>query len=577
MLSASLYIIVCSARNRLRQRLRRLREPRYLIGAVVGAAYLYFTVFARMRASRAGAERRRGQITRPPVLVLSAIRTALPGVAGLMLLAITAFAWVLPFDSGLLEFSEPEIQFLFPAPVSRRGLLAHRLLRSQIGLLFSSLIAAIILPSISGYSRLRAAAAMWVLLTTGKVYFTGISLARSRLTSASARARRVAWLPVAVLTAALVVVGRAVALAFATPPSSLQDLLARVGSVTTSGVSAIVLWPFIALARPIFAEWPWPWLTSLLPALGVMLASVVWVLQSDAAFEDVAATASQRRAQERTPGRPVYRVRASAPPLAARGRPEIAFAWKALTHTLRSLGSIALIRASALAFGIGVMAVSLTRSSGAAALVGTFALAASVFAVVLGPQVLRIDMREDLQHLEALKTWPVRAAAVVRGEMLWPGAMLTAIAWIAVMVAELMAVGTVLGNMTVAWRLSLGAGFAIVAPALVFAQLTIHNAAALIFPAWVPLGNQRSRGLDALGQRLIMFFGVWIVLIVATLPGAIAGGVVWLALARLVGPAAIVAAALACVGVIGIEVLAATEALGPVYEGIDLTGVERSE
>ena len=54
MFSASLYIIVCSARNRLRVRLRRLREPRYLVGAVVGAVYIYFSFFARFRVSRAG-------------------------------------------------------------------------------------------------------------------------------------------------------------------------------------------------------------------------------------------------------------------------------------------------------------------------------------------------------------------------------------------------------------------------------------------------------------------------------------------------------------------------------------------
>ena len=52
-----------------------------------------------------------------------------------------------------------------------------------------------------------------------------------------------------------------------------------------------------------------------------------------------------------------------------------------------------------------------------------------------------------------------------------------------------------------------GVALAILAPALVFAQLTIHNAVALMFPAWVPLGNQRPRGLDAMGQRLIMLGG----------------------------------------------------------------------
>ena len=61
------------------------------------------------------------------------------------------------------------------------------------------------------------------------------------------------------------------------------------------------------------------------------------------------------------------------------------------------------------------------------------------------------------------------------------------------------------------------------APALVFAQLTIHNGVALMFPAWVPLGNQRPRGLDAMGQRLIMLGGTWLLLVIMTLPGAIAG------------------------------------------------------
>ena len=48
----------------MRVRLRRLREPRYLIGAIVGAAYLYFSFFAPLaRATRpptrGGAARRR--------------------------------------------------------------------------------------------------------------------------------------------------------------------------------------------------------------------------------------------------------------------------------------------------------------------------------------------------------------------------------------------------------------------------------------------------------------------------------------------------------------------------------------
>lgn len=576
MLSASLYIIRCSARNRLRQRLRRLREPRYLIGAIVGVAYVYFTFFARMRAVQSG-ERRRAGRARTPILVVAAIRSAVPGIAGIGLLVVTVFAWILPFDSGLLDFSESEIQFLFPAPVSRRALLIHRLLRSQLGLLFSSLVAGVVMPSMSGFSRLRVAAAMWVLLTTGKVYFTGISLARARLTSGSARVRGVAWLPVVVLTAAFLVVARAALAAFDPPPATFQDVVIRIGSVTTTGLSAIVLWPFIALARPMAADWPGPYLRALASAGAVLLASIAWVLQSDATFEDAAATAAQRRAAEGQRRSTPYRVRSNSLPLAPSGRPELAFAWKAATQTLRAFGRVAMIRIAAVLFALTMVAVSLGRARDVAGIAGSFALAACVAAVLLGPQMLRMDMRDNLRHLEALKTWPVRAAAVVRGEMLWPGALLTAVAWIGVALVEILAVESVFGRVGMGWRLSAGAAFAILAPALVFAQLTIHNAAALLFPAWVPLGYQRPRGLDALGQRLIMFFGTWVVLAISAAPGAIAGGVVWFVLARVAGPAAIVPAAAICSAILAAEVLIVTEALGPAYEHIDLTAVERTE
>ena len=39
MLNASFYIAWCSTKNRVRVRLRRLREPRYLIGAIAGPTF----------------------------------------------------------------------------------------------------------------------------------------------------------------------------------------------------------------------------------------------------------------------------------------------------------------------------------------------------------------------------------------------------------------------------------------------------------------------------------------------------------------------------------------------------------
>ena len=57
--------------------------------------------------------------------MMDALRAGAPGAVGLGLLAMAALSWILPFDSGLLDFSPAEVQFLFPAPVSRRSLLLH--------------------------------------------------------------------------------------------------------------------------------------------------------------------------------------------------------------------------------------------------------------------------------------------------------------------------------------------------------------------------------------------------------------------------------------------------------------------
>ena len=45
---AFVYLQATSLYNTLRQRLLRLRQPKYLVGAVVGGAYLYFFLFHRM-------------------------------------------------------------------------------------------------------------------------------------------------------------------------------------------------------------------------------------------------------------------------------------------------------------------------------------------------------------------------------------------------------------------------------------------------------------------------------------------------------------------------------------------------
>ncbi|MBI3492110.1 MAG: hypothetical protein HY047_10060, partial [Acidobacteria bacterium] len=191
-------------------RLRRLREPRYLLGAIAGIAYFYFTVFARLRGARAGNARiQRSGRPAPPVSPQALLAAGGVSAVSVALLALAVLAWIVPATSSLLEFSEAEVQFLFPAPVTRRELLVHRMLRSQVALLFAAIISSLFVPTSLIAPRVRIAAGMWVLFVTIRLYFAGVTLARSKLTGSPTAARRVAWAPLAVIVVALGIVGAA--------------------------------------------------------------------------------------------------------------------------------------------------------------------------------------------------------------------------------------------------------------------------------------------------------------------------------------------------------------------------------
>jgi hypothetical protein len=226
--------------------------------------------------------------------------------------------------------------------------------------------------------------------------------------------------------------------------------------------------------------------------------------------------------------------------------------------------------------GLSFAVIAANRLSGAAGIATAFSLVVGAFAVLFGPQIMRLDLRGDLQHLDVLKTWPVSAASVLRGEILWPASVVTVIVWAGVTCATIFA-GTAFPQMPPEWRWALAVSALVAAPALVVPQFIVHNAVAVFFPAWVPTGGQQPRGVDAMGQRLIMMAGVVLSLLLFAFPGALAGGVVWLALHRLLGAAALVpATAVFTLAVMG-EVLMAAELLAPAYERLDLTSVERAE
>src|SRR4051794_2972892 len=219
------------------------------------------------------------------------------------------------------------------------------------------------------------------------------------------------------------------------------------------------------------------------------------------------------------------------------GRAEGIFVWKNGMQMLRASDATVLRMAvpiAAAVIGLSFAVLAANRLRGAAGIVTSFSLAVSAFGVLFGPQLMRLDLRGDLQHLDVLKTWPVRAGSVIRGEILWPSGVVVVTVWVGVACAALFA-GTAFPRLSATWRWVLAVSGIVAAPALVTPQYIVHNAVAIFFPAWVPAGMQQPCGVDAMGQRLIMMAGVICSLLLFALPGAIAGGLVWFAVQALLG------------------------------------------
>src|SRR4051812_34589893 len=101
--SALVFLTTRSIWNAVLARLRRLRQPKYLIGVVVGALYFYWIFTGPMRGGRG---------IRPPRGVenlqfrASDLELLLTGAAFVLLLAVILTAWILPSSRAALTFSE---------------------------------------------------------------------------------------------------------------------------------------------------------------------------------------------------------------------------------------------------------------------------------------------------------------------------------------------------------------------------------------------------------------------------------------------------------------------------------------
>src|SRR6266478_2726603 len=195
MIAALLYLQFHSIKNRLLLRIKRLRQPKYLFGAIVGGIYFYFYFFRYFFGFRGG---RGGFVSTATPENLALFES----IGALVFLAVILLGWIFGNQRAALSFTEAEVAFLFPAPVSRRGLIHFKLLRSQIAILFTTVLLTLVSGRGGGHPWLRMAG-WWLVLSLLNLHLLGSSFARTLLLEhgISNWLRRVAILAVALALA----------------------------------------------------------------------------------------------------------------------------------------------------------------------------------------------------------------------------------------------------------------------------------------------------------------------------------------------------------------------------------------
>jgi ABC-2 type transport system permease protein len=495
--NAFTYLIWASGRNRVVTALRRARSPRYAAALVVGGLYIW-SFLLRPNTSAASLSSLLGQPTEMIITVL---------------LVLTLMgSWVFGSDTTALAFTQAELSLLFPAPLSRQALIGYKLTRAQIAVIINVLIWVFILRRggtvLPGPMR---ALAIWVMFSTLNLHRLGAALVRSAWTEhGTAGSRRNRW---------SIVIFAAVGLSLAASLIGARDQLGAVhstgafftvlGRVLSLPPASIGLYPFHLIVAPAFAQSIAQWDRAILPAIGMVIVHAWWVFSSDTAFEDAAIEASAERARRLDAIRARRSVGAIAQPraasstlrLASVGHPALAIFWKNMLCLRRTAQLRVFVGPVTMAIAIGA------ATSGAGADLGlVFAVGALVLTGMLllfGGRLIRNDLRHDMQHLPLIKSLPIPAGEIVLAEVASSALPLALVQMILVDIAYASTLASRANPLAADLRLAIviAAPFGILA--LNGAILTIQNATAVLFPAWVRLGPVVSVGVEALGQNLL--------------------------------------------------------------------------
>ncbi len=464
-----------------------------VFGVLVVVGYLLPTVLVNRRVPQAD-----------PAIVRSAAPLAVLLFCVLNLLASAG--------ERAVSFSPAEVDFLFPGPFTRRQLLAYKLVKTGLGSVMSALVFGLVLARYGGTFPCRAVG-VWFTFQFFQLVAMVTALVQTtvgeRLFTTGRRG---------VLLAILAVLVAAVAPGAWAQRSARPDRLAA--HVNDTRVGRAVLAPFGVFARATLATRFFPtglgWAAA---AAGIDAALVAVVVGLDANYLEAAATASAKRYDR------VARIRRAglagmASPASARLRvPMLPWlggvgpvAWRQLTGVVRTARGLLMVLAVLAVVAGGTIAHADASRSSIFTLVGV-----SVWANLFLTALLKFDFRGDLDHLDVLRSLPLRPAAVAAAELVAPTAVLSAAQGL------LLGAAATFGHLPVAWV----AGAAVFVVPLNALVVGTENLLFLLFPFRQAAAVAGDMGM--VGRQSVVFFCRMLVPLTAGGTAAVVGGVALLA------------------------------------------------
>jgi len=538
-------------RGRVVRSIRLLKQPKYLVGFIVGAVWMGSWVIRPMLRSKFNVQ------PAPTTPLGLALMPTIHRFVALFVTFAMPLPWLVPWGRLGLPFRESELTMLLQAPLSRRKVIQYGLLKSEVGVLVSALILPLIVGTGRPLARLSMIGGTWILFEfwhlNGK-WRAMFNLRQTEVPAALARTRRLT------LTIGLTVL-------YAVLVSALVPFLAHLGAElrgmdrgkVMEGLATLTWPPLLVvlsaparwLTAPMFAGGGAPFFVAIVPTLIAIGVQRELVLRSKARFEESALEHATREEAKKSPTRRFTRISARARTtrpfdLDRPGPPEVALVWKNAIRVSRARWTRIAYACSALLIGIAVLPALFRLHDATYSVLAMFGAVLMIILPLFAGMTWNNDLRAELTHIEILRTWPVAARRFVLAEVLSPALLSFAAAAFGagVVVAslfgsrlrhaltgqptglallpkggEFMGVGTGLATVLLVFS------FLPMAAAVSFFSSALQNLATLFVPAWMAHGADRSQGVAAFGQRMILSAGLALALFFALIPSAVLVGV----------------------------------------------------